>query len=43
VQKTIAPELLIPEISIDAEINFSDINPKPMRILSQFEPLTQKT
>ncbi|HQA73340.1 single-stranded-DNA-specific exonuclease RecJ [Flavobacterium sp.] len=38
VQKTIPPELLIPEISIDAQINFSEINPKLIRILNQFEP-----
>ncbi|WP_298397718.1 single-stranded-DNA-specific exonuclease RecJ [Flavobacterium sp.] len=38
VQKTIAPDLLIPEISVDLEINFSDINPKLIRLLSQFEP-----
>ncbi len=38
VQKTIHPDLLIPEISVDAEINFSDINPKIIRLLSQFEP-----
>jgi len=38
VQKTIHPDLLIPEISVDAEINFADINPKLIRLLSQFEP-----
>jgi len=38
VEETIPPELLIPEISIDAEINFEDITPKLMRILQQFEP-----
>ncbi|WP_396191902.1 single-stranded-DNA-specific exonuclease RecJ [Flavobacterium sp.] len=38
VQKTIPPDLLIPEISVDAEIDFADINPKLIRILSQFEP-----
>ena len=38
VEETIHPDLLIPEISIDAEINFSDINPKFVRILEQFEP-----
>jgi single-stranded-DNA-specific exonuclease len=38
VQETIHPDMLIPEISIDAEINFSDITPKLMRILQQFEP-----
>lgn len=38
VQKTIHPDLLTPEISVDAEINLSDINEKMMRILKQFEP-----
>ncbi|MEM8522728.1 single-stranded-DNA-specific exonuclease RecJ [Flavobacterium sp. PL12] len=38
VEKTIHPDMLIPEISIDAEINFSDITPKLIRILKQFEP-----
>ena len=38
VQKTIPPDLLIPEISVDAEIELSDINEKLIRILSQFEP-----
>lgn len=38
VQKTIHPDLLTPEISIDLEINFDHINPKLLRILKQFEP-----
>jgi single-stranded-DNA-specific exonuclease len=38
VRQTIDPELLVPEILIDAEINFADINAKLLRILSQFEP-----
>ena len=38
VAETIPPDLLIPEISIDTEINFTDINPKLIRLLSQFEP-----
>ncbi|MFP9100855.1 single-stranded-DNA-specific exonuclease RecJ [Flavobacterium sp. RHBU_24] len=38
VSATIAPELLIPEIKIDAEIDFADITPKFFRILKQFEP-----
>ena len=38
VQTTIPKELLLPEISIDAEINFADISQKLIRILSQFEP-----
>lgn len=35
---TINPELLTPEISIDAEIGLADITPKFYRILKQFEP-----
>ncbi|MFM9825165.1 single-stranded-DNA-specific exonuclease RecJ, partial [Flavobacterium sp.] len=38
VQETIPTELLTPEISIDAEINLSNITPKLIRILKQFEP-----
>ena len=38
VKNTIPPDLLIPEISIDFELDFSDINEKFMRILKQFEP-----
>jgi len=38
VQETIPPDLLLPEISIDAEIDFEDITPKLSRILKQFEP-----
>lgn len=38
VQKTIHPDQRIPEIEIDAEIDFSDITPKLTRILKQFEP-----
>lgn len=38
VKETIHPDLLTPEISIDAEIDFSNITPKLMRILKQFEP-----
>lgn len=38
VSETILPEMLTPEIEIDAEINFSDITPKLIRILKQFEP-----
>ncbi|HSD13155.1 MAG TPA: single-stranded-DNA-specific exonuclease RecJ [Flavobacterium sp.] len=38
VSDTIHPDLLTPEISIDAEIVLSDVNPKFMRILKQFEP-----
>jgi single-stranded-DNA-specific exonuclease len=38
VRNTIPDELLIPEISIDAELNLTDINDKLIRILNQFEP-----
>jgi len=38
VQETINPSLLIPEITIDMQIDFSDINPKLVRILKEFEP-----
>ncbi|WP_291114354.1 single-stranded-DNA-specific exonuclease RecJ [Flavobacterium sp. UBA6135] len=38
VQKTIHPDLLIPEITVDAEILLEEINPKLIRILNQFEP-----
>ena len=38
VQETIHPDLLTPEITIDTEINFTDITPKLTRILKQFEP-----
>ncbi|MFV5690531.1 single-stranded-DNA-specific exonuclease RecJ [Flavobacterium sp. LT1R49] len=38
VEKTIHPDMLTPEISVDAEIDFADITPKLTRILKQFEP-----
>lgn len=38
VKETIHPDLLIPEISIDAEINLNEINEKLIRLLNQFEP-----
>jgi single-stranded-DNA-specific exonuclease len=38
VEQTIHPDLLTPEISIDAEIELSDINERLIRILNQFEP-----
>jgi single-stranded-DNA-specific exonuclease len=38
VSQTIAPELLTPEIVIDAEIRISDIKPAFFNILRQFEP-----
>jgi len=30
--------MLVPEIEIDMDLNFSDLNPKFMRILKQFAP-----
>ena len=38
VSETITEDLMIPEISIDAEINLTDINERFIRILKQFEP-----
>ena len=38
VQETIHPDLLIPEIAVDAEIELSNINEKFVRLLNQFEP-----
>ncbi|RYY88780.1 MAG: single-stranded-DNA-specific exonuclease RecJ [Chitinophagaceae bacterium] len=38
VRETIPHELLVPEVVIDAEINFNDIDQKLVRILKQFEP-----
>ena len=38
VSKRITPELLVPEIIIDASIDFSDITPSFYSILSQMEP-----
>lgn len=38
VASTISPELLIPEIEIDAEINFADIKQAFYNIVMQFEP-----
>lgn len=38
VKKTIHPDMLTPEIAVDAEIDFADITPKLIRILKQFEP-----
>jgi len=38
VSDRISPELLIPEIRIDAEINFSDIKASFYNIMHQFEP-----
>jgi len=38
VSETIDPELLVPEIAIDLEIDFPQITPKFLRIINQFEP-----
>jgi single-stranded-DNA-specific exonuclease len=38
VRETISPELLIPEVLVDAEIDLTAINDKFIRILNQFEP-----
>lgn len=38
VSRLIDPDMLIPSITIDAEIDFSDINDKFFRILQQFQP-----
>jgi single-stranded-DNA-specific exonuclease len=38
VQETIHPDLLTPEISYDTEIELTEINPKLIRLLKQFEP-----
>lgn len=38
VSETINPQLLIPEIKVDAEIDLNDITPRFYRILKQFEP-----
>lgn len=38
VAETIHPDMLIPEITIDAELEFNEITPKFFRILKQFEP-----
>jgi single-stranded-DNA-specific exonuclease len=40
VRETIHPDLLVPEVAIDAAIDFKDITPKLSRILKQFEPFT---
>ncbi|WP_350286638.1 single-stranded-DNA-specific exonuclease RecJ [uncultured Croceitalea sp.] len=38
VSETIPPELLVPEIQIDAQIELHQITPKLLRILNQFAP-----
>ncbi len=42
VSETIDPDLLTPEIKIDAEINLEEITPKFFRILKQFAPLARE-
>jgi hypothetical protein len=36
------PDMLTPEIAVDAEIDFADITPKLIRILKQFAVRTPK-
>jgi single-stranded-DNA-specific exonuclease len=38
VRNTITPDMMIPQIEIDAELNFKDITPKLFRVIRQFEP-----
>jgi single-stranded-DNA-specific exonuclease len=38
VKNSVTPEMLIPQVEIDTELNFKDISPKLFRILKQFEP-----
>jgi single-stranded-DNA-specific exonuclease len=38
VKNTVTPDLLIPQIEIDTELDFKDISSKLFRILQQFEP-----
>ncbi len=38
VKNTISPDMMIPQVEIDTELNFRDINPKLFRIIRQFEP-----
>jgi single-stranded-DNA-specific exonuclease len=42
VAESITDEQLVPNIVIDAEIDFADINPKFVRILKQFQPFGPK-
>jgi single-stranded-DNA-specific exonuclease len=42
VAKTITDEQLLPHIMIDTEIEFTDITPKFVRILKQFQPFGPK-
>ena len=36
--RLITPEMLVPQVEIDAEINFSDLTPRFCRLLKEFEP-----
>ena len=38
VQETIHPDLLVPEVVVDCELDFRDITPKFQRLLKEFEP-----
>lgn len=38
VQETIHPDLLVPEVKVDCEIDFRDITPRFHRLLKEFEP-----
>jgi single-stranded-DNA-specific exonuclease len=38
VRNSILPDMMIPQVEIDAELNFKDITPKLFRLLKQFEP-----
>jgi single-stranded-DNA-specific exonuclease len=38
VKRNITPDMMIPQIEIDTELNFKDITPKLFRIIRQFEP-----
>ncbi len=38
VAETITPDMLVPQIEVNAELNLKDITPKFFRILKQFEP-----
>ncbi len=38
VEETIHPDMLLPEITVDAELELTDISEKMIRILKQFEP-----
>lgn len=38
VRNSITPDMMIPQVEIDTELNFKDITPKLFRIIKQFEP-----